>query len=195
MCWASRRTCTIWGGNSRSPRLPGGQQLPLIWIKDWDFDWQGTYRFAEPVRLPKGSVICLQAIYDNSENNPKNPHHPPREVQWGEQSTDEMCLCGVQVYTDRPEDLAEIAKMPGYELAVGLEGGIPLDDEEPALAPVTDQGVGPRFPERGIPISDDLARRLIPFDRDKNGFLSRRELSKMSGPMQAYILRRYFRGR
>jgi hypothetical protein len=38
-------------------------------------------------------------------------------------------------------------------------------------------------------------RQLLPFDRDKNGSLSRRELSKMSGPMQMYILRRYYETR
>ena len=106
-------------------RLPDGSYVPLITINDWDVNWQGTYEFAEPVRLPKGTVICLHAVYDNSTGNPLNPNNPPREVRWGEQTTDEMCLCGVQVFTDRPSDLQEIAKMPGFELAVGLEGGIP----------------------------------------------------------------------
>jgi hypothetical protein len=170
--------------------LPGGEHLPLIWIKDWDFNWQGTYQFAKPVRLPKGSVICLHAIYDNSADNPKNPHTPPREVTWGEQATDEMCLCGVQVFTDNPSDLAAISKMPGYELAVGLEGGIPHETEHQTTS---DTRGG--YPADGIPIFSDKVRQLLPFDRDKNGSLSRRELSKMSGPMQMYILRRYYETR
>jgi hypothetical protein len=171
--------------------LPGGKHLPLISIKDWDFNWQGTYQFAEPVRLPKGTVICLHAVYDNSTGNPKNPHQPPREVTWGEQASDEMCLCGIQVYTDDPADLAAIAKMAGYELAVGLEGGIPHEAAQASESPETHGG----FPTDGIPIFGDKVRQLLPFDRDKNGFLSRRELSKMSGPMQNYVLRRYYESR
>jgi hypothetical protein len=169
-----------------SAKLPGGEYLPLMWIKDWDFNWQGSYQFAEPVKLPKGSVICLHAIYDNSAENPKNPHSPPREVTWGERASDEMCLCGVQVYTDKPEDLEKIAKMPGYELAVGLEGGIP-EDADPGAGGVDASG----YPNDGIPIFADRMRQMMPFDRDRDGRLSRRELSKMSGPMQTYVIRRY----
>ena len=66
--------------------------IPLVWIKDWDFNWQGSYAFVEPVRLPKGSVIKLEATYDNSPDNPHNPSSPPKPVSWGEQTTDEMCL-------------------------------------------------------------------------------------------------------
>ena len=32
--------------------LPGGQVLPMLWIDDWDFNWQGQYHFARPVPLP-----------------------------------------------------------------------------------------------------------------------------------------------
>ena len=53
-------------------------EIPLIWIKDWDFNWQGQYQFEKPVRLPKGSVIKMLSIYDNSAENPKNPNDPPR---------------------------------------------------------------------------------------------------------------------
>jgi len=172
-----------------SAKLPGGKYLPLIWIKDWDFNWQGTYQFEKPLKLPKGSVICLHAIYDNSAGNPKNPHSPPQDVTWGESSSDEMCLCGIQVYTDKPEDLAKIAKMPGYELAVGLEGGIP-EEADPNAGGIDASG----FPNDGIPIFADKVRQLLPFDRDRNGRLSRREVSKMSGPMQNYVIRRHQQG-
>ena len=168
-------------------RLPNGKNLPLIWIKDWDFAWQGTYTFAEPLRLPKGTVICLHAIYDNSKGNPKNPHDPPQEVRWGDQASDEMCLCGVQVYTDKPEDLVAISKMPGYELAVGLEGGIPQFAEATEPGAVDESG----YPVDGIPIFADRLRQLMPYDRDRNGRLSKRELARMSGPMQFYVIRRY----
>src|SRR5262249_41508495 len=54
-------------------RTPDGKEVPLIWIKDWDWNWQGSYAFDKPVRLPKGSVIHIEAYYDNSKDNPRNP--------------------------------------------------------------------------------------------------------------------------
>jgi peroxiredoxin len=72
--------------------LPGGTVRPLVWVKDWDFNWQETYVFKEPIRLPKGSRVDLVAYYDNSSGNPNNPNNPPKQVTWGEETTDEMCV-------------------------------------------------------------------------------------------------------
>jgi len=69
-----------------------GTRLPLIRIDRWDFNWQGTYAFAEPIRLPKGTYFETQAHFDNSDANPANPSHPPKNVTWGEQTTNEMCI-------------------------------------------------------------------------------------------------------
>ncbi len=80
--------------------LPDGSTRPLIYVADWDFNWQETYRYKQPVHLPKGSKIELTAIYDNSERNPRQPTHPPRIVGWGEQTTDEMCLGLMQITVD-----------------------------------------------------------------------------------------------
>ncbi|HUL51251.1 MAG TPA: cytochrome c, partial [Candidatus Nitrosotalea sp.] len=70
--------------------LPDGAKQWLICIKDWDFNWQGDYRYAHPVFLPKGTVIQMRYTYDNSAGNPRNPHQPPERVQYGLQSNDEM---------------------------------------------------------------------------------------------------------
>ncbi len=92
--------------------LPGStDEVPLVWIKDWDFNWQGAYQFEKPIRLPRGSVIKVQAVYDNSSGNLKNPNSPPKPIQWGEQTKDEMLLCGVQVFTDTLADLKKVATM------------------------------------------------------------------------------------
>lgn len=72
--------------------LPDGTRRTLIEIDDWDFNWQDFYHFKEPVRLPRGTRIVATVIYDNSEKNPNNPTDPPREVGWGESTSDEMCL-------------------------------------------------------------------------------------------------------
>jgi hypothetical protein len=73
-------------------RLPDGTVEPLIWIKDWDFNWQGQYRYTDPVKLPKGTRVEFEYTYDNSTANPRNPADPPVRVHWGEQTTDEMAL-------------------------------------------------------------------------------------------------------
>ncbi|MGE3820811.1 MAG: hypothetical protein AB7I30_15465, partial [Isosphaeraceae bacterium] len=67
-------------------------RVPLIKIDRWNFNWQGTYRFAEPVRLPKGSWMEIEAHFDNSAENPFNPSQPPRTVRWGDGTNDEMCI-------------------------------------------------------------------------------------------------------
>ena len=84
--------------------LPDGSAVPLIWIKDWDFNWQGTYRYEKPIVLPKDTRIDLEYTYDNSENNPRNPAHPPVRVTWGEQTTDEMALAFLTITLPSPED-------------------------------------------------------------------------------------------
>jgi len=84
--------------------LPDGTIEPLVWIKDWDFNWQDQYHLAKPRKFPKGTRFDYEAIYDNSDENPLNPNLPPREVTWGEETTDEMFLCFFLVTADRPED-------------------------------------------------------------------------------------------
>ncbi len=70
--------------------LPTGKKIDLLHIPDWDFNWQDTYTFQKPFVLPKGTVIHAEWTWDNTEDNPRNPFHPPRRIIWGEGSTDEM---------------------------------------------------------------------------------------------------------
>jgi mono/diheme cytochrome c family protein len=81
--------------------MPDGSTRPLIRIDDWDFHWQGTYNFARPVPLPGGTRIDVEAVYDNSAANPRNPSRPPRDVAWGEGTTDEMCIAFLRITVDR----------------------------------------------------------------------------------------------
>lgn len=72
--------------------LPDGTTKPLVYVNDWDFNWQEMYHYKKPVFLPKGTTIKMEAVFDNSEKNPRQPSHPPVLVRWGEQTTDEMCI-------------------------------------------------------------------------------------------------------
>jgi hypothetical protein len=84
-------------------RLPSGATPCLVDVPDWDFHWQGTYSYQQPMALPLGSSVSLTATYDNSPDNPENPNSPPKDVIWGESTTDEMCLAFLGVTLDFEE--------------------------------------------------------------------------------------------
>jgi Tfp pilus assembly protein PilF/mono/diheme cytochrome c family protein len=77
--------------------LPDGTGKTLIHINLWDLNWQAVYRYAEPVFLPKGTVISMKYSYDNSEGNRANPNHPPQRVTAGNRASDEMAHLWLQV--------------------------------------------------------------------------------------------------
>jgi mono/diheme cytochrome c family protein len=79
--------------------LPDGTTKPLLWIRDWDFNWQDRYVYKQPIDLPRGSKIDVTITYDNSADNPRNPCNPPRRVQFGLQSFDEMGAVVFQAMT------------------------------------------------------------------------------------------------
>ncbi|HVW02206.1 MAG TPA: redoxin domain-containing protein, partial [Planctomycetaceae bacterium] len=88
--------------------LPDGRVEPLIYINDWDRNWQGQYAYTEPIRLPKGTRIDVEAVFDNSASNPLNPYSPPKLVRWGEQAKSEMAICYFQFTCDRLPDFAMV---------------------------------------------------------------------------------------
>src|SRR5215813_10451828 len=77
--------------------LPDGTKKPLIWIKDWDLNWQAVYRYQRPIFLPAGTTITMRFTYDNSAGNPRNPNRPPKRVVAGDKATDEMGHLWLQV--------------------------------------------------------------------------------------------------
>ncbi|MEN1705221.1 MAG: redoxin domain-containing protein [Planctomycetota bacterium] len=86
---------------------PDGEKIPLLKIDDWDFRWQATYRFPKTLKIPAGSRIDAWFTFDNSADNPDNPHHPPVDVSWGFQSTDEMLeLYLTTIYTSEKDSEA-----------------------------------------------------------------------------------------
>ena len=88
--------------------LPDGTRKWLIYIKEWDFNWQGIFRYARPEFLPAGTTITFEFTYDNSVENRHNPHRPPRRVTYGQHTTDEMAELWLQVVTRHPADRARL---------------------------------------------------------------------------------------
>tara|TARA_B100000795_G_scaffold67136_1_gene46104 strand:+ start:21795 stop:23138 length:1344 start_codon:yes stop_codon:yes gene_type:complete len=73
--------------------LPLGDTIPLIKIKDWNFRWQYFYTFPQIIHLPKGTIIKVEALFDNTLNNMDNPFNPPQFIMGRNGSmktTDEM---------------------------------------------------------------------------------------------------------
>jgi len=103
--------------------LPNGSTKWLIWIRDWDFNWQEQYRYRQPLRLPEGTRIEMEFTYDNSVDNPRNPNHPPRRVQWGPDSSDEMAGLHVQVFASRESDAEELAQSLWGKMMRSVGGG------------------------------------------------------------------------
>ena len=114
-------------------RFPDGSEKPLIWIKDWDFNWQGSYRYAKPVSLPKGTRLELEYTYDNSEANPRNPVHPPVRVRFGEQTTDEMALAFLTVNLPPSQVAAFQQEMQSAYVESILATGATIEDIPPEL--------------------------------------------------------------
>jgi uncharacterized protein (TIGR03437 family) len=88
--------------------LPSGEVKILLWIKQWDFAWQDQYIFKDLLFLPKGTRLDGEYTYDNSTANLKNPFYPPKEVKWGENSTDEMGSLLLNVVAHKQTDLGTL---------------------------------------------------------------------------------------
>lgn len=74
---------------------PNGSKECLLHIPSWDFHWQTAYRFQRPVYAAAGDKVQLRCEFDNSaENQPAlgGTRQPPRDVTYGEKTSDEMCI-------------------------------------------------------------------------------------------------------
>lgn len=77
--------------------LPDGTKKWLVRIPDWDLNWQGVFRYQNPVLLPKDSVVSMRIHYDNSSDNVRNPNSPPKRVVGGPDAASEMSHFWMQV--------------------------------------------------------------------------------------------------
>lgn len=72
---------------------PEKDTIRLISIPKWDFNWQYFYTFKKMVKIPAGSTIVAEGLYNNTRHNLNNPFSPPRLVRDNNGSmkaTDEM---------------------------------------------------------------------------------------------------------
>ncbi|MBI3491969.1 MAG: cytochrome c [Acidobacteria bacterium] len=70
---------------------PDGREEVVLRVPKYDFNWQLSYKLAEPQFMPKGSTLKVVMHYDNSTGNRFNPD-PTATVRWGDQTWEEMML-------------------------------------------------------------------------------------------------------
>jgi hypothetical protein len=165
--------------------LPTGDELTLLWIKDWDFNWQSFYQYAEPIDLPAKTSIVMEAVHDNSADNAHNPSNPPQRVTWGEQTTNEMSVAILQLVPVSEDDLAKMYETFGPRIL----GGITAEDaKEKAKASQVAAVLKIFDADKDEKISfeelakvtrapkDQIEKRVSPFDKDKDGLLNADEI-------------------
>ncbi|PCI75306.1 MAG: hypothetical protein COB20_13230 [SAR86 cluster bacterium] len=74
---------------------PDGTSEELINVARYNYNWQLSYTYEEPKFVPGGTKITAVAAWDNSAQNRSNPD-PERNVDWGNESWDEMFFGAVQ---------------------------------------------------------------------------------------------------
>jgi hypothetical protein len=99
---------------------PTGEPFSLIWINDWDFNWQSLYQCEPAVRLPAGTKVVLEGVHDNSAANIRNPNNPPQRVMFGEQTANEMTAALVQLVPVQESDLSKMTEANKRRIISGI---------------------------------------------------------------------------
>jgi len=79
-----------------SRKAPDGTTVPMVSVPGYDFNWQHSYQFAEPLPLAGVRSLSSEFVFDNSAGNPFNPD-PAEYVTWGDQTWEEMAVAFLTV--------------------------------------------------------------------------------------------------
>jgi hypothetical protein len=82
---------------------PSGEEIAVVRVPNYRFDWQLGYELAQPVDLPKGARLRTVSHYDNSTGNKFNPD-PTKNIRYGPQSWDEMNVSFMGILIDANAD-------------------------------------------------------------------------------------------
>jgi hypothetical protein len=99
---------------------PTGETEKLLWVPNYDFNWQLWYQLPRGKVLPAGTRIEATGTFDNSPNNKNNPD-PTAEVRYGDQSWEEMMFAFFDVAFDANTNPADLVRAPKKPAAGGDE--------------------------------------------------------------------------
>ena len=102
--------------------FPDGRSEIVLSVPRYDFNWQMTYEFKRPMRIPKGTRVQFDAQFDNTRRG--GYLNPNSWVYWGDQTWEEMMGNWFGLLIDRttnPNDVMEPLGT-GSVLGGGAEG-------------------------------------------------------------------------
>jgi len=151
-------------------QYPDGKMKILLSLPRYDFNWQRSYTFAEPIKIPAGSKLIAHYVYDNSKRNPSNPD-PKINVSWGEQSFQEMLFTSLSYrWTDETA-----------EHRVDYEG----DLGKTRLLGMMDDNLDGKLEKAEL--KGSIGRQLLKYfdvlDKNHDGYLDADELAAAQGMM------------
>lgn len=79
-------------GNQSVIRADGTEEC-LLSVPRYDYNWQMSFQYQQPVVIEPGDQLHVECAWDNSDN--------PDDINWGDGTADEMCL-GI-FYVTEPE--------------------------------------------------------------------------------------------
>ncbi len=130
-------------------------------VPHYDFNWQHTYEWSEPIPLSDIDHLSFTATFDNSVANPFNPN-PKEYVMWGDQTWEEMAVAFFEVA--RPRSLG-FSEKPGRTMRLGKSAA----DENGVESSETAD-------EKAIAFADDFLSR---FDANGDRMIVRTEVPRI----------------
>jgi hypothetical protein len=106
-------------GKNATTRLqfPDGRSETILSVPRYDFNWQMTYEFRRPVRIPKGTRAQFDAHFDNTRRG--GWLKPNSWVYWGDQTWEEMMGNWFGLLIDRRVDPNDVMKPLGVSSVLG----------------------------------------------------------------------------
>jgi len=64
-------------------KSPDGSEIPLVWIHDYDVNWQISYLLLQPLLIRSGNRVEIHTAFDNFETNPRARKGEPGKGSYG----------------------------------------------------------------------------------------------------------------
>ena len=139
----------------------GDDEATILDVPHYDFNWQHTYEWSEPILLKDIDRLSFTATFDNSPNNPFNPN-PNEYVMWGDQTWEEMAVAFFEIARPR------------------TPGGTETTGRSMKMAKVTKsstiRGSDETADAKDASFADDF---LVRFDTNRDGVVAKSEVSRI----------------